>query len=172
MTQLRCKPPSFQLELMQHDKVMRESFQKLSDWLCKDLLVLIDDAREIIASEDSPPTLLRTCACDPSVFVRAAVRSSGVLCVNAQANTEANSRVLGIVVAKSSPTVCTVILSGESGDIFAGLLVNSDYFLSPTIAGGVQTAAPTTSGHVVAPVGRSISANNLDVSIELRMQRA
>jgi len=169
---VKCRPPTFQLELMRHDPVMRESFQKLSDWLCKDLPELLTDLRTTITINDSPPTLVRDCVCDASVYPGAVVRNNNGICVNALATTEANSRALGIVISKSSSTSCLVVLNGRTGDVFTGLNQDKDYYLSPTVPGGIQVVIPNGSGHFISLIGRSLSTKSLDVNIGLRMQRA
>jgi len=167
-----CRNLSFQLELMGHDPVMRESFQKLSDWICRDLAQDLDGISSEIPVSPPDAILLRDCLCDVSVYIGAAVKSFGSICYNAQADSIANSRVIGFAISKSSATRCDVLLCGQTGDIYSGLNVSDDYFLSPTVAGGLQTAVPTGAGHVVAFLGRTISAKNLVVNIALRLQRA
>lgn len=172
-TRHTCKPPSFQLELMRHDPVMRESFQKLAQWLCENLPDELDALREVIATEDTPTTVVANdLLCDATVYVGAAVRIIGGVIHNAQANSVANSRVLGFCISKSTPTLCDVALAGQTGDVLVGLNIAQDYFLSSTVAGGLQTSPPGASGHVVALLGRPLSATNMIINIALRMQRS
>lgn len=46
--------PNFQLELMNHDKVMQESFQKLQLWICDDSTGLIALIRDLISATSTP----------------------------------------------------------------------------------------------------------------------
>lgn len=168
-----CRPPSFQLELMRHDPVMRESFQKLSDWICRNLPNSLDQLRTIISVEDAPSaTIIKNCLCDSSVYVGAALRVVSGICYNAKADTVANSRVIGICISKSDATHCDIVMSGQSGEIFPSLNIAQDYFLSPTVDGALQTSPPSGAGHVVAFIGRPLSTKILVVNVALRMQRA
>ena len=97
--------------------------------------------------------------CDASVFVGAAVRMSvGGVAENAIADSITNSNVIGIVESKSSATKCNIRIAGYSLPVFAGLDVTKEYFLSDTIAGGIQTSAPTLSGHIKVKLGQPFSA--------------
>jgi hypothetical protein len=112
--------------------------------------------------------------CDSSVYVGAAVRmdSFGVA-QNALADTADNANVLGVVVSKASPTVCTIRFLGVTeGDIFVGLDVTKEYFLSDVTAGLITTTPPTTPGHVLLRVGQTYSATRLLVIKGLRIIRS
>lgn len=165
---------SFQLELMSHDKIMRESFQKIQDYLCsrndQSIDELIKETITIINKEDITPSLtLKNVVCDPSVYKKAAVRVDGGKCVNAQADSFANSRMTGICVAKPDPTHGDIILTGQTDGIFAGLDQTKDYYLSPIVAGGVTTVVPSTTGQVIQKLGRPGSSSKMNVNIMLSM---
>ena len=111
--------------------------------------------------------------CEASVYVGAAVimQSSGIA-KNALADSLANSNVIGIVESKSSTTKCDIRVMGRTGDILTGLDVTKEYFLSDTVAGGLSTSIPTTSGHVVIRVGQPFSATSFVVIKGQRVERA
>ena len=163
---------TFQLELMQHDHVMRESFQKIQDFLCSQnnnsIDELIKETITIINEEDVTPSLtLKNVLCDAAVYKKAIVRVEGNKCFNAQANNFSNSRATGVCVNKATPTLADVVLTGQTDEIFAGLDTTLDYYLSPTVAGGITTTVPSTIGNVIQKVGRAGSATKMNVNIML-----
>lgn len=108
---------------------------------------------------DISNAVLYNIACDATVYVGAAVilNSSGIA-LNALANNIATSNVLGIVESKNNIVSCNVRVSGISEEIYAGLDVTKEYYLSDTIAGGIQTTVPTNSGYVKIKLGQPASA--------------
>jgi len=100
--------------------------------------------------------------CDSSVFVGAAVhfKSDGII-YNALADDINTSNIIGIVTEKSSDTVCDVRVNGTTDELFTGLDVTKQYYLSDTNAGRITTTVPTDSGHVVVNVGQPMSDKKL-----------
>ena len=97
--------------------------------------------------------------CNSSVYVGAAVRmTSGGTAVNAQADSIANSNVIGVVEAKPSTNTCNIRVMGVSDAVFSGLDVTKEYYLSDAVAGQISTTIPTASGSVVLRVGQPFSA--------------
>lgn len=96
--------------------------------------------------------------CEASVFIGAAVVVNGAgIARNAIADSLTNSNVLGIVESKASTTQCNIRLLGATSAIFTGLDVTKEYFLSDSIAGGLQTTIPTASGMIVLKLGQPLS---------------
>jgi len=101
--------------------------------------------------------------CDSSVYVGAVVRMSAGVFVNAQADIKANGHVFGICSAKSSSTVCDILLPGSISDsIFLGLDTSKEYFLSDTVAGSIITAPLSlATGKTVWFIGKPYTATRL-----------
>lgn len=116
--------------------------------------------------------VLKDVPCDASVFVTAVVRVSGGTCFNALADNVANSRAVGFCVKKKTATLCTVVLTGATKDVFTALDDTKDYFLSPTSAGAIQTTAPTGTGQIILRTGRPATSTKMVVMIGNRLQRA
>lgn len=108
---------------------------------------------------DISNAILYNIPCDATVYVGAAVilNSSGIA-FNAIASDISTSNVLGIVENKTGILSCDVRVSGISNEIYAGLDVTKEYYLSDTVAGGIQTSIPTDSGHVKMKLGQPASA--------------
>lgn len=96
--------------------------------------------------------------CEPSVYVGAAVRmlASNVATL-ALADSVENSNVLGFIESKATSTSCNIRVLGASGDIFSGLDVSKEYYLSDISPGGITTSVPITSGHVKLKLGQPMS---------------
>ena len=79
--------------------------------------------------------------------------------VNALADQYKNCNIIGIVEKKSSPTMCNIRIAGITSDIFYGLDVTEEYFLSDIDPGKivVTAAAPQAQGAVLLRVGQPIS---------------
>jgi len=69
------------------------------------------------------------------------VRYNSGAWVKAQADTAANSEALGVVTEVPDPDFFTITYQGRA-NVFTGLTPDNVYFLSPTVAGGIQTADP------------------------------
>lgn len=110
--------------------------------------------------------------CASSVYVGAVVRMSGTTVVNALADSGTNSRVIGICVAKSSSTLCTVQFCGFTDTIFTGLSANTNYFLSESTLGGITTTPPTGSGEIIIHIGRTLTSSQLVIQIGTQVRRA
>jgi hypothetical protein len=98
--------------------------------------------------------LLFNLPCDETVYSGAVVRinQNGVI-LNAIADSPENSNVLGIVESKASDTICNVRLFGVSKDIFNGLDVSKQYYLSNTVAGGLTDIVPSSNNQIKVIVG-------------------
>ena len=85
--------------------------------------------------------------------------SSTTLAANALADTYANSNVLGICINKPSANLCDIRLSGSTADIFTGLDVTEEYYLSDTVPGEIVKTpdAPTDPGTVLLKIGQPYS---------------
>jgi len=111
--------------------------------------------------------------CDSSVYVGAWVRiNSSSIAVNGLADNVDNSKVIGVVESKSTSTKCTIRVCGISNAIFSSLDPTKIYFLSTTVAGGMQTTVPNGSGEVITPIGLPLNSTRMNVNITKRIQRA
>lgn len=121
-----------------------------------------------------PNSRIQNVDCDASVYVGAAVRMTALgVAVNALADTADNANVIGIVEEKQSATLCTVRFLGVTeGDIFVGLDVTKEYYLSDTVAGEITTTVPTLAGHIVLKLGQPFSATKFLVLKGIRIERA
>lgn len=113
----------------------------------------------------APSTTLSNVACDASVYVGSAVRFSSGILINAIATTKDNAQVIGVVESKPTSTEANIRLLGVTIPVFTGLDTTKDYYLSDIVAGGVTTSIPTTSGHVVACLGKPASETTFFVNI-------
>lgn len=137
----------------------------------------------------SDTEVMENVACDSSVFVGAAVRLDSsnlvegpisawdplysissmvvgtydVTAVNALADSDVNSKVIGIVESKPTSTTCNIRVIGITDSVFIGLVLPIDYYLSDTFPGLLvpYEGRPTDPGHVVLRIGRAVSANKL-----------
>ena len=100
-------------------------------------------------------------ACHSSVYVGAIVRMSSTTAVNALADTEGNSNMIGICETKLSTNVCNIRVLGVSGELYSSLDVTKEYYLSDSVAGGITTSIPTTSGHIVLKIGQPYTDKKL-----------
>ena len=103
--------------------------------------------------------VLEDVPCDSTVYVGAAVRMDGAgTAFNALADSVANSNVIGIVQSKNGSTLCNIRVSGVTTEIFVGLDVTKEYFLSHTVAGEITTTPPPPSaGRVRLKLGQPFS---------------
>lgn len=110
--------------------------------------------------------------CDASVAIGNAVRISGSIAVNAQADSLANSHFIGIVESKSTSILCDIRLNGVTPEIFGGLSVSSPYFLDAAVPGQLITTPPTGSGEVVVRVGQPLNATQMILMRGIPLVRA
>lgn len=115
---------------------------------------------------------LENVTCDASVSVGSVVRMNGSTVVNALADSETNSQVIGICVSKSSSTICNVITCGYTGNIFSSLVQSSTYFLSDSVAGEITSTPPTNSGSYVIKIGKTQNGQNLIIQHERIVKRS
>lgn len=129
-----------------------------------ELLALVN-GKEVLVSSDTlagANVVIRSIPCESSVYEGAVVRmqSNGVA-KNAIADSLENSNMFGVVELKQSLNVCDVRVLGVTSDIFVGLDVTKEYFLSDSVDGGLSETIPTTSGHVILKVGQPYSDSEL-----------
>lgn len=91
------------------------------------------------------------------------LKKSGGVWAKAQANSAANSEVLGVVESVTTNTF-RLVFAGEI--TLSGLTTETNYFLSSATAGATTTTEPTTSGTVSKPVFYSISTTTAIVQIQ------
>lgn len=81
---------------------------------------------------------------------------------------KANGFVLAAVTSGNNATIYPL---GELNSQHSGLTPGTEYFLSVTVPGGVQTAAPSTAGQLYQIVGVAVSATEMqtvaDVAVEI-----
>lgn len=126
----------------------------------------------VASGGSSAGTVIENVTCDVSVYVGAAIRMSSGVAVNAQADSEANSNVLGFVESKPSSTLANVRLVGKSEAVFAGLDETKEYYLSDSVAGGITDTPPVGSGKVVLKVGQPFTSTEFVVLKGKRTVRA
>jgi hypothetical protein len=112
----------------------------------------------------SSEIVISNIVCDPTVYVGAAVRMlSDGSCVNALADTYGNANVIGICQSKSSTTLCNVRVMGVLPELYAGLDVTKEYYLSDTVPGGIADTFPDTTGHIKLKLGQPFTTTRLFV---------
>jgi len=84
------------------------------------------------------------------------LKFSGGVYAKAQADSAANARLVGIVTEVVDSDTFTLTLMGFFTG-FSGLVAGSQYFLSPSSAGGYTTTEPSTPGQVIKPVFIAVS---------------
>jgi hypothetical protein len=144
--------------------------------------------------------LLQNVVCDSSVYVGAVVRMTKInevpsmmsdwpllaavtlisyteydtVVVNSQANSYPSSFSTGVVVNKPTSTTCDIALAGDTGEVFIGLDVTREYYLSSSIAGRIVASfeVPNNPSNVYIRIGKAISSKKLFVDIGERILRA
>ena len=123
----------------------------------------------------TPDIVLREVACDSSVIVGDWVRfnASNVL-IKAQADSTANSHIVGIVEEKITSIKCNVRLAGVTKEgVVSGLSLNTEYFLSASSAGAQTSVVPVGSGNLICRLGLAFSATRFLVRMDsVRLKRA
>lgn len=80
----------------------------------------------------------------------------------------AAKRADGFVIAGvSSAATATVYRDGFNNQL-SGLTVGDNLYLSTTVPGGVQSTAPTTTGHLVQYIGKATSTSKVEYTGEIR----
>lgn len=92
------------------------------------------------------------------------IRHNGTSYVKAQADSEGNAEVYGIVTEVQDANNFTVTTHGYAS-CFSGLTAGTYYFLSASTAGAYTVTAPTTVGHVVKPIFFALSATEGNLGI-------
>ena len=122
-----------------------------------------DVSRSVIADLD----------CDASVYVGAWVYMSNAILYNAIATSKNTSNVIGFVESKSTTLKATIRLSGLAELAFADLDDTKEYFLSESLAGGMDIPpVPKTAGSIVLRLGHPIGEDKFIVNIGQRLQRS
>lgn len=120
----------------------------------------------------SSSNILLDTPCDISVYIGAAVYLDSGIIRNAIATSESSSYVIGFCYNKSSSASCDVILSGISAEIFASLDTSKIYFLSDTVAGGIQDSPVIVASNYLISLGKPLSDQKLVVKIGQLFRRS
>jgi len=118
--------------------------------------------------------VLREATCDSSLQVGDWVRidpSTGFL-IKAIADSRDNSEVIGIIEEKPASTLANVLVCGLSKSVFTGLTLNRQYYLSDMVLGQMTLNVTVSSGSIITPVARAVTADRLLVNIGQRLVRA
>lgn len=124
----------------------------------------IDDSS---AASGTDSNLVEDVPCDSGVAALDAVYidSTGTA-QKAIATSVATSKVCGLVETKPTSTTCNIRTHGATSAIFSSLDEESTYFLSRSVAGGMQTTIPDTAGDVVVKISFPISSTRHNVQIK------
>ncbi len=97
-----------------------------------------------------------------------------VLAINALADSHENSNVIGLVESKPTPTTCNIRVGGITSELYLGLNVVEEYYLSDTIPGGlvVLDLAPTDPGHILLKIGQAADSTRMLFSRGERVTQA
>lgn len=133
---------------------------------------LTGDFEIVQRSQPQANVVLRNVDCDSSVIVGDWVRMDALgIAQKAQADSESNANVLGLVEYKASSVLANVRVLGVSEPIFSSLDMTQEYLLSPSTAGAMTTTAPTSAGQVVLKVGQPYSEDKFLVLKGVRFIR-
>ena len=97
--------------------------------------------------------------------------NSSVIAKNALANAWETSNVVGIVESKPTSTTCNIRLYGASVNLYLGLDLNKDYYLSHTTPGLIVMGESAPKTGVLVRIGTPLSQRRLKVSIGERVDR-
>lgn len=152
------------------DRYIQENFKRINNFVDSLNSKLDDTLIDLAVGANSVLTGVK---CEPSVFIGAAVRMlpSGTA-KNALATSLGLSNVIGVVESKTSSTRCNIRVAGITLNVYSGLDVTKEYFLSSTEPGVITTVPPTGTGQVVLRIGQPYSSTELLVTKGLRMVRA
>lgn len=104
--------------------------------------------------------------CDSSVFVGAAVylqiSGASVKAYNAKADNMATSNVFGICESKPSSTTAKIRFGGKTSEIFVGLDLTKEYYLSDVAAGMIvdEDNLPTGVGSILVKLGQPFTPSS------------
>lgn len=119
---------------------------------------------------DVSNVLLTNVGCNTDVYVGSVVRLDSLgVAQNAVADSITNSNMVGICETKPTSILCNIRVLGTTDGIFTGLDPSQEYFLSPTVAGGISLVVPSASGDVVLKIGQPFSSTRM---IVLKGQRS
>ena len=86
--------------------------------------------------------------------------------VLAQADSIITSIVKGVIIKKPTQSTCLVQLSGNV-NVFTGLIVGTVYYLSESVAGGIQSVRPISGvGNTLRIVGKAISETEMILDLD------
>lgn len=99
-------------------------------------------------------TIIPRAKCEVGAEVGDAVRINheGIY-IRAIADSMANSNFVGFVESKPTLSTCNIKVAGATKDIFVGLDILEEYYLSDTVLGGITSTPPTASGSIRLRVG-------------------
>lgn len=120
---------------------------------------------------DATRVVLENVACDPTTVVGDWVRVELGVAYRAQANSELNSQVVGVIDSKSTFGTCNIVLSGLTSEIFTSLDTTKDYFLQYVPAGVAGVTIPTAANSFVVKVGKPYTDKIMIVNIGDRYER-
>ena len=120
----------------------------------------IDDLAATLVITEFPSEADNTCELGLNIGQFVYIDGTGILRA-ALADDISTAKVIGVVSDTDvSGTPCTIKATG-SVDAYTGLTPGVRYFLSETVAGGIQSTVPTTSGHVIKMVGIALDSTTL-----------
>ena len=120
---------------------------------------------------ESAGTVLLNVPCESNVAVGDAVRMLATgIARRAIADSVTNSNVLGIAIKKVTATICNVRVAGITEEIYTGLDVTAEYFLSESVDGGITTTPPTGAGEINLTIGQPFSDKRLFVARGRRIE--
>ena len=86
--------------------------------------------------------------------------------MKAQADSEANAEVIGIVSASADANNFVFTRPGHPVTTLTGLTAGALYYLSPTSAGTTTVTRPTTAGQIVKPIFIAVSTTAATILIQ------
>jgi hypothetical protein len=92
--------------------------------------------------------------------------------MKAIASSDPATRAIGVAQLPIANAAQGDITSDGVVDGFSGLVAGSRYYLSATVAGGVQTSAPTGAGHNIVNIGFAKSATKMQLQLHYVGKRA
>jgi len=109
--------------------------------------------RAKLAGDALEGSVLRAVPCAAGVTAGSVLYYNGSQFLKARANDESTLPAIAIALTAESGGTCNVLLQGKIYKNSWGLTPGSVYFVSPTVAGGIGTTKPTTTGEYVQRVG-------------------
>lgn len=91
------------------------------------------------------------------------------LAVRSLADSYDNAQVHGMIISINGSVGDIQIIGKTDAELFDGLDVTKDYYLSDTLPGKFTTVIPTTTNHVEIPVGKAFGTKKFVISIGQRV---